>query len=169
MNKLIKKEPSLEFVIPVLKWLKDPESVSQKERCANYKATRLAADADYASDTAAYAAYAAAIAARAADAVDTEEWINEYFTRISPTREEVESELFKGEEVEPVEEVSLHWFNFHFTSGSKASSTVTGYDTKLITIARIEENKGFADMPPHCALVSASYLGYATAKVMGNE
>jgi hypothetical protein len=92
MINLIEKEPSLEFAIPVLKWLKDPESVSQGERLAN------AADA--------YATYAhadvsvAATHAAACDAATAKEWINKYFTRISITREEVESELFKGEEVE---------------------------------------------------------------------
>jgi hypothetical protein len=97
MIKLIKKQPNLEFIIPVLKWLKDPESVSQGEREANYKAATSIAISPV--STVAYAAHAAAVAARYADAVDAEEWVNKCLTRASITREEVETELFKGEEV----------------------------------------------------------------------
>ena len=100
IDKLIEKEPSLEFVIPVLKWLKDPESVSQDELEANYKAA-LAYDATcadyipaaYAADTAGFAG------ATATSATYAELWIKRYFGEISITREEVEAELFKGEEM----------------------------------------------------------------------
>ena len=101
VDKLIEKEPSLEFIITVLKWLKDPESVSQDELEANYKAA-LAYDATcadyipaaYAADTAGFAG------ATATSATYAELWIKRYFGEISITREEVESELFKGEEME---------------------------------------------------------------------
>ena len=103
IDKLIEKEPSLEFAIPVLKWLKDPESVSREERKATYNTANAAnaAYVDYATYVA-YADYAAADAADAAyvdNAANAEKRINRYFTKISITRAGVEAELFKGEEV----------------------------------------------------------------------
>ena len=89
MNKLIEKEPSLEFVIPVLKWLKDPKSVSLEERKANFKAASAAAAS----------ASAASAASGAADANAAEYCVKIYFERVLITRKEVELELFKSEEM----------------------------------------------------------------------
>ena len=102
IDKLLVKEPSLEFAIPVLKFLKDPESVSQNELEKNRDASYVAAaSASYAAAVAAAAndVAAAASASYVADdyAADAERWINRYFDEISLTREEVEAELFKGE------------------------------------------------------------------------
>ena len=97
VDKLIEKEPSLEFVIPVLKWLKDPESVSQDElkgsRNAAYAATNATNAADAGNTAYAYA-YAYADAASA-----TGKWIDKYFKITGISRAEVEAKLFKEEEM----------------------------------------------------------------------
>jgi len=101
IDKLLEKEPSLEFVIPVLKWLKNPESVSQDELTENKAASAAYAAACAAANTDAYtAAYAAAYAAYAAVNTAAEKWINKYFTRILLTRKEVKAELFKEEAIQ---------------------------------------------------------------------
>ena len=97
VDKLIEKEPSLEFVIPVLKWLKDPESVSMEE----LKGSRNAAYAAL-SDACAYIAYthiAYTYIAADGNIISVEKCVSKYFNEISITRTEVEAELFKEEEM----------------------------------------------------------------------
>jgi len=65
-------------IIPVLKWLKNPESVSKAERHENARSTVHA-----------YNAYTVA-----------DEAVDEYFRLTGIKRDEVEAELFKEEEVE---------------------------------------------------------------------
>jgi hypothetical protein len=89
MIELLKKEPSLKFVIPVLKWLKNPESVSKDKLMVNYRAAYRANAADAAYTVAAYATY---------DAADAAYWTGKYFENVSITHEEVEAELFKVEQ-----------------------------------------------------------------------
>jgi uncharacterized membrane protein len=98
MNRLIEKEPSLEFVIPVLKWLKDPESVGEGEIRANYEATfdafHSTAAYDVTYSTAKNAAYAGCTAYVEFVVCN----VDKYFSKISITRKEVEAELLKDKE-----------------------------------------------------------------------
>jgi hypothetical protein len=58
-------------ILLVMKWLKNPETISRKELLANYYA--------YAADANAAAYWAAAYAAADADAARASYWIDEYF------------------------------------------------------------------------------------------
>ena len=85
----------MEFVIPVLKWLKNPEAVSDKALEANYVAI-LAVENDGTNVCLLAALYATA--ATYEGYIDsTEKWINEYFNGVALTRDEVEAKLFGKE------------------------------------------------------------------------
>ena len=73
-----------EYILLVMKWLDDKDSVSTEELKANY------ADAAYAS-AAADAAYASA----AADAADAEFWVKKYFERTGENKQDYINELNK--------------------------------------------------------------------------
>ena len=81
MNNIINKH-----IYKVIKWLEDPESVSQEERDKNREeadsAFSDAANADYAAyGSVYYASYVAAIAAAAAEnkPESATKWVNKYF------------------------------------------------------------------------------------------
>jgi hypothetical protein len=81
-------------ILLVMKWLKNPETVTQEELEDNFEAARSAvnaanradADADYAADYA-YSTASAARAARAASATRASYWIDEYFKYTSEDKQ----------------------------------------------------------------------------------
>ena len=77
-------------ILLVMKWLKDPESVSQEELKANYKAAS-AIDTYAASAIDAYAATYAAVTY--ADYAAAEHWVNKYFELTGENREDYIKEL----------------------------------------------------------------------------
>lgn len=77
------------FIYKVIKWLEDPESVSQEERDKNKKEAYDAAYAAYAADACdAAAAYHAAAYAAENDQEHVSFWVNEYLQETGENKQD---------------------------------------------------------------------------------
>lgn len=78
------------YILLVMKWLDDKNSVSQEELVENRNAAAAATDAAY--------------TAAAADTAAAEKWVNEYFNRTGENKQEYLDPIAKGKKVELPEE-----------------------------------------------------------------